>query len=69
MKILSGAYNHYEGEIWIDGSKADIRSPKEAKDLGIQIVYQEVDTALIPNLTVGENIMLDRTVHDMVSGT
>ena len=65
MKILSGAYNHYEGEIWIDGSKADIRSPKEAKDLGIQIVYQEVDTALIPNLTVGENIMLDRTVHDM----
>jgi len=65
MKILSGAYNHYEGEIWMNGNKVDIRSPKEAKDLGIQIVYQEVDTALIPNLTVGENIMLDRTVHDM----
>lgn len=65
MKILSGAYNHYEGEIWLDGRQVHIRSPKEAKDLGIQIVYQEVDTALIPNLTVGENIMLDRTVHDM----
>lgn len=65
MKILSGAYNHYEGEIWMNGNRVDIRSPKEAKDLGIQIVYQEVDTALIPNLTVGENIMLDRTVHDM----
>lgn len=65
MKILSGAYNHYEGEIWLDGREVQIRSPKEAKDLGIQIVYQEVDTALIPNLTVGENIMLDRTVHDM----
>ncbi|WP_459967473.1 sugar ABC transporter ATP-binding protein [Paenibacillus sp. JCM 10914] len=65
MKILSGAYNHYEGEIWIEGKPVHIRTPKEAKDLGIQIVYQEVDTALISNLTVGENIMLNRTVHDM----
>lgn len=65
MKVLSGAYSHYEGEIWLDGRQVNIRSPKEAKDLGIQIVYQEVDTALIPNLSVGENIMLDRMVHDM----
>ncbi|MCE5173672.1 sugar ABC transporter ATP-binding protein [Paenibacillus profundus] len=65
MKVLSGAYNHYTGAIWIDGQAVHIRSPKDAKDLGIQIVYQEVDTALIPYLTVGENIMLDDTVNDM----
>lgn len=65
MKVLSGAYNHYTGEIFIDGKPINIRSPKDAKDLGIQIVYQEVDTALIPYLTVGENIMLDETVNDM----
>lgn len=65
MKVLSGAYNHYTGEIYIDGKQVNIRSPKDAKELGIQIVYQEVDTALIPYLTVGENIMLDETVNDM----
>lgn len=62
MKVLSGAYNHYTGEIYFNGEKADIRSPKEAKDYGVQIVYQEVDTALIHYLTVAENIMLNEMV-------
>ncbi len=63
MKVLSGAYNHYTGDIALDGKKVGIREPKDAQDLGIQIVYQEVDTALISYLSVGENIML----HEMVS--
>jgi simple sugar transport system ATP-binding protein len=67
MKVLSGAYNHYTGEIYLDGQKVHIRSPKDAQNYGIQIVYQEVDTALIPYLTVGENIMLNETVNDMGS--
>jgi simple sugar transport system ATP-binding protein len=65
MKVLSGAYNHYTGEMFIGGEKADIRSPKDAKNYGIQIVYQEVDTALIPYLTVAENIMLDNMANNM----
>jgi simple sugar transport system ATP-binding protein len=65
MKVLSGAYDHYSGDIWLDGQKLSIRSPKNAQDIGIQIVYQEVDTALIPYLSVGENIMLTKTVHGM----
>ncbi|QCT01775.1 ABC transporter-like protein [Paenibacillus algicola] len=65
MKILAGAYSHYKGEIVVEGSKAVIASPRDAKDLGIQVVYQEVDTALIPNLTVAENIMLESMVHSM----
>ncbi|MEH6993510.1 sugar ABC transporter ATP-binding protein [Neobacillus drentensis] len=65
MKVLSGAYNHYTGEIYLDGKQVSIRSPKDAQNLGIQIVYQEVDTVLIPYLTVGENIMLNETVNDM----
>lgn len=65
MKILAGAYNHFEGEIRLEGEMVTIASPKDAKDLGIQVVYQEVDTALIHNLTVAENIMLDLMVHDM----
>jgi simple sugar transport system ATP-binding protein len=65
MKVLSGAYDHYTGEIRLDGQDLKIRSPKNAQDAGIQIVYQEVDTALIPNLTVAENILLLDTVHNM----
>ena len=65
MKVLSGAYNHYTGEIYVNGEQVSIRSPKDAQDLGIQIVYQEVDTALIPYLSVAENIMLNETVSDL----
>jgi simple sugar transport system ATP-binding protein len=65
MKILSGAYDHYTGEISMNGETLSITSPKSAMDAGIQIVYQEVDTALIPSLTVAENIMLMDTVHNM----
>ena len=65
MKVLAGAYGHYTGDIAIDGRDVRIRTPKDAKERGIQIVYQEVDTALIPNLTVCENIMLEKMVHDL----
>ncbi|WP_144460783.1 sugar ABC transporter ATP-binding protein [Siminovitchia fortis] len=65
MKVLSGAYNHYTGKISFNNEEVIIKTPKDGKDLGIDIVYQEVDTALIPHLTVGENIMLDMIVNDM----
>lgn len=65
MKVLSGAYNHYTGKIFFNDEEVTIRTPKDSKDLGIDIVYQEVDTALIPHLSVGENIMLDILVNDM----
>ncbi len=65
MKILGGAYNHYTGKIYFDGEPIDIRNPRDAKDLGIDVVYQEVDTALTPYLTVTENIMMDVMANKM----
>ncbi len=62
MKILSGAYTSDEGLIRIDGQALVIRKPLDAIQYGIQCVYQEVDTALMPKMTVAENIMLDRIV-------
>lgn len=59
MKILSGAHEAYDGKITIDGNEVKIQSPKEARDLGIQMVYQEVDAALVPYLTVAENLSMD----------
>ncbi|XID94257.1 sugar ABC transporter ATP-binding protein [Paenibacillaceae bacterium WGS1546] len=60
MKILSGAYETDEGRIEIGGESRVFRSPADAKRAGIHCVYQEVDTSLVPHLTVSENIFLDR---------
>lgn len=65
MKVLSGAHDHYTGEIQLVGEKVEIRTPAHAQKLGIQTVYQEVDTAIIPSLTVAENILLNQTVQAM----
>ncbi|MEH7886524.1 sugar ABC transporter ATP-binding protein [Bacillus sp. JJ1609] len=65
MKVLSGAYGHYSGEIFLNEENIDIHMPGDAQLHGIQTVYQEVDTAIIPSLTVAENIMLNQTVQNM----
>ncbi|GMO54034.1 MAG: sugar ABC transporter ATP-binding protein [Termitinemataceae bacterium] len=65
MKVLSGVNSHYTGSIIIDGKECDVRSPKDAKKLGIEIVYQEVDVALLPSLSVAENIMSNVLVNKM----
>ncbi len=64
MKVLAGANPAYKGDVLIDGKPVEIRTPVDAKKLGIQIVYQEVDTALYPTLSVAENIVQ----NDMVMG-
>lgn len=58
MKILSGAYIKDRGEITIFGKATEIGSPKVSKKHGIGIVYQEF--SLVPDLSVAENIFLDR---------
>lgn len=68
MKILTGAYQADGGTITIDGRQVSIQSPQDAKALGIQCVYQEVDTALIPYLSVAENILLDQLVQAKGAG-
>jgi len=60
MAVLSGAHSHYSGDILLDGVPVSIRSPRDAKKLGIHLVQQEVDVALVPQLSVAENILLDQ---------
>jgi len=56
MKILSGAYPLDSGSISLDGAPVRIRSPLHARELGISMIYQEMN--LVPHLTVAENIFL-----------
>ncbi len=65
MKVLAGVNTHYTGQIYVGGEPVEIRCPKDAKNLGIEIVFQEVDTALIPYLTVAENVMFNTLVNKM----
>ncbi|TLV19351.1 sugar ABC transporter ATP-binding protein [Klebsiella indica] len=60
MAVLCGTHAHYEGEVIINNHPVSIRSPRDAKQLGIHLVQQEVDVALVPGLSIAENIMLDR---------
>ena len=65
MKVIAGSNPDYTGDILYNGKPVELRSPAAAKKLGIQIVYQEVDMALVPNLTVAENVMFNDTVMNM----
>lgn len=56
MKILYGFYRADSGEIHFHGQPVQIRSPHDARRLGIGMVFQSF--TLIPALTVVENIAL-----------
>ncbi|TPJ30424.1 sugar ABC transporter ATP-binding protein [Mesorhizobium sp. B2-7-2] len=58
MKILSGLYTPSEGELVFQGRPVHFSSPKEARLLGIEMVYQ--DFALAGNMPIYENIYLGR---------
>jgi len=58
MKMLTGAYHPDVGEIVFDGVELRRLTPRQAMDLGIACIYQELN--LIPHLTVTENIFLGR---------
>lgn len=58
MKVLSGAYIADQGEIWINGKKADISNPVDSRNLGIEMLYQNF--ALAGNINIYQNIFLGR---------
>jgi ABC-type sugar transport system ATPase subunit len=60
MKIISGALEPNEGELYISGIQVKEFSPIVAQKNGVGIVYQEL--SLAPNMYVYENIFLGRPV-------
>jgi ribose transport system ATP-binding protein len=58
VKILAGACRKDAGRIKIFGCEVNITNPHIGRKLGIAVIYQEF--ALVPDLTVAENIFLDR---------
>ena len=76
MNVLSGTYPYgtYEGDIVYDGKECQFKTLRDSEELGIVIIHQEL--ALIPELSIGENMFLgnerkgrfgidwDRTYHE-----
>ena len=62
IKCVAGIHSIDEGELYFEGAKVDINSPKDAAKLGIEVVYQ--DLALCDNLDVVQNMYLGREEHD-----
>ena len=60
MKIIAGNFPPTTGEIRIDGSPVHFTRPLDARDNGIEIVYQ--DLALCDNLTAAANVFLGREI-------
>lgn len=76
MNVLSGVYPHgtYSGDILFDGKECNFKNIKDSEKLGIVIIHQEL--ALIPYLSIAENVFLgneqatagvidwDKTLHN-----
>ncbi len=62
IKIISGAYEKTSGEIYIEGKKTEGLTPMKSIEKGIQVIYQ--DFAVFPNLTVAENISMNKILME-----
>ena len=58
MKVLAGAYQPDAGKITIEGQEVRVANPRQARKLGVRIIYQEFN--LIPYMNVAQNIFLGR---------
>lgn len=58
MKIVTGLYEADRGSVLWKGQPVEIKTPRRAQELGINIVHQEL--MLVPQLSIGENVFLGR---------
>jgi len=61
IKAISGAVTPDEGEIRLEGKPVHFRSPMEAREAGIETVYQNL--ALSPALSIADNMFLGREIR------
>lgn len=66
MKVLCGAYQADAGEYLHKGETVEIRSPADARKLGIAVIFQEF--SLVPFLDVAQNIFLGREFPSRIPG-
>src|SRR5947209_5913908 len=58
IKVLTGVHPATSGKIFFEGQPVTMTSPQDARDLGIETVYQ--DLALVPLMNISRNFYLGR---------
>ncbi|MBT3319393.1 MAG: sugar ABC transporter ATP-binding protein [Clostridia bacterium] len=58
MKTLAGSYNDYTGKIFINSQEVTLHTPLQAKQQGIEMIYQEM--SLAQPISIAENILVGR---------
>jgi ABC-type sugar transport system ATPase subunit len=58
MNVLSGVHSPTEGQVYVDGDPVSFGNPSDARDSGIETVYQ--DLALMNDLDVASNIFMSQ---------
>ncbi|MFL4468785.1 ATP-binding cassette domain-containing protein [Tateyamaria armeniaca] len=61
IKAVSGATIPDEGQVWLEGKEIKFRSPIEARDMGIETVYQQL--AMSPALSIADNMFMGRELR------
>ncbi|MEM1100561.1 MAG: ATP-binding cassette domain-containing protein, partial [Pseudomonadota bacterium] len=61
IKAVSGAVIPDEGEVELEGKRVSFRSPIEAREAGIETVYQTL--AMSPALSIADNMFMGREIR------
>lgn len=61
IKAVSGAAAPDEGEVWLEGKQVAFSSPNEARNAGIETVYQQL--AMSPALSIADNMFMGREIR------
>ncbi|APX10358.1 ATP-binding cassette domain-containing protein [Tateyamaria omphalii] len=61
IKAVSGAVVPDEGQVWLEGREIRFRSPIEAREEGIETVYQQL--AMSPALSIADNMFMGRELR------
>lgn len=64
IKCIAGAIRPDAGTIEIDGEKFSHLLPQQAKDLGVQVIYQEFN--LVPQMSCAENVFLNERTSKLI---
>jgi ribose transport system ATP-binding protein len=67
IKILCGAHKPDHGEFLVDGRHVQIASTRDARHLGVAVIFQEF--SLVPYLDIAQNIFLGREFPGRIPGT
>lgn len=64
IKIIAGVYSFDKGEYFLEGEPANIKTPNEAIQKGVSVIYQELN--LMSQLSIAENIFFSHLPHNRI---